>query len=403
MKHRLVRKLIVCKILPMLTTDHSPVDTDQPDEDPFEAEEGLEEEREPTERATDEIEAPFDPDSIRIRNFSLPVSTMLDRIHEGDTDLQPSFQRRLGIWTHGKKSRLVESLLLRIPIPVFYAAADELDRWSVVDGIQRLSTLDGYVENEYPLRGLQYLQAYEGKLFHELPRHFQRRITETQLVVNVIEHGTPEDVMFNIFLRINTGGTPLSAQEIRHAINPGPARGFLRDVAESDEFLEATTWSVNQRRMADRELVLRFMAFYSAGVGNYTTGNMDAFLSDAMRRLNSLGDDERDALKQVFFKAMHASRRLFGDYAFRKPRRKGGNRRPINRALFETLSLHLALRTPEEIEQLIGRKSEVLSRFEDLFTDWEFEAAISWATGSVDRVERRFAAVGNLISEFTTC
>lgn len=387
----------------MLTTDYAPVRTDKPDEDPFEAEEGLEEEREPTEREADEIEEPFDPDSIRIRNYSLPVSTMLDRIHEGDTDLQPSFQRRLGIWTHGKKSRLVESLLLRIPIPVFYAAADELDRWSVVDGIQRLSTLDSYVKNEYQLRGLQYLQAYEGKLFRELPRHFQRRITETQLVVNVIEHGTPEEVMFNIFLRINTGGTPLSAQEIRHAINPGPARGFLRDVAESDEFLEATTRSVNPRRMADRELVLRFMAFSLAGVRNYNTGNMDAFLGDAMRRLNGIDNAEREALKQVFFKAMRASLELFGDYAFRKPRREGGNRRPINRALFETWSLHLALRAPEEIEQLIGRKSEVLSEFNDLFTDWEFDAAISWATGSVERVRKRFTAIDELISGFTTC
>lgn len=387
----------------MVTTEYAPAHTDQTEEDPFEAEEGLEEEREPVDRAADEIEAPFDPDSIRIRNYSLPVSTMLDRIHEGDTDLQPSFQRRLGIWTHGKKSRLVESLLLRIPIPVFYAAADELDRWSVVDGIQRLSTLDGFVQNEYQLRGLQYLQAYEGMYFHELPRHFQRRITETQLVVNVIEHGTPEEVMFNIFLRINTGGTPLSAQEIRHAINPGPARVFLRDVAESQEFLQATTWSVNQRRMADRELVLRFMAFFSAGVNEYTAGNMDAFLGDAMRRLNDTSNAERESWKQDFYKAMRASHKLFGDEAFRKPKREGGNRRPINRALFETMSLNLALRTREEIEQLINRKSEVLSGYNDLFTDWEFDASISWATGSVDRVHKRFNTIGELIAGFAAC
>ncbi len=387
----------------MLTTDNAPVQTDQPDEDPFEAEEGLEEEREPTERATDEIEAPFDPDSIRIRNYSLPVSTMLDRIHEGDADLQPSFQRRLGIWTHGKKSRLVESLLLRIPIPVFYAAADELDRWSVVDGIQRLSTLDGYVKNEYPLRGLEYLQAYEGKLFDELPRHFQRRILETQLVVNVIERGTPEEVMFNIFLRINTGGTPLSAQEIRHAVNPGPARGFLKDVAESDEFLVATNGSVNQRRMADRELVLRFMAFFAAGVGHYRTGNMDAFLGHAMRRLNGADESEREDLKHFFFKAMRASRQLFGDEAFRKPKREGGNRRPINRALFETWSFHLALCTPKEMELLVGRESELRSGFYDLCQDREFDASISWATGSVDRVRKRFKAIDELIAGFIAC
>lgn len=387
----------------MVTTEHTRSHTDQPDEDPFEAEEGLEEEREPVERAADEIEAPFDPDSIRIRNYILPVSAMLDRIHDGDADLQPSFQRRLGIWTHGKKSRLVESLLLRIPIPVFYAAADELDRWSVVDGIQRLSTLDSYVKKEYPLRGLEYLQACEGKLFDELPRHFQRRILETQLVVNVIEQGTPEEVMFNIFLRINTGGTPLSAQEIRHAVNPGPARAFLKDVAESDDFLKATDRSVSPSRMADRELVLRFMAFFSAGVRKYTTGNMDSFLGDAMRQLNNADESEREHLKHHFVKAMRASYRLFGDYAFRKPKREGGNRRPINRALFETWSLHLASRTPEEIDILADRKSEVLSGFNNLCHDREFDASISWATGSVDRVRRRFNAIDELVNEFAAC
>lgn len=387
----------------MVTQEYTPVNSSELDVDPFEEDEGLEEEREPEEVEQDEIEEPFDPNSIRIRTYQLPVSTMLDRIHYGDTDLQPSFQRRLGIWTHGKRSRLVESLLLRIPIPVFYAAADAEDAWSVVDGIQRLSTLDGYVNNEYKLRGLQYLQTFEGKNYSELPRNLQRRIMDTQLHVNVLEHGTPEDVMFNIFLRINTGGTPLSGQEIRHAINPGPARGFLKEVAESQDFLEATTWSVNQRRMADRELVLRFMAFHIKGPENYTTGHMDAFLNETMHVLNNIGCNEHSRLQDEFNRAMRASAALFGDDAFRKPQREGQRRGRINRALFESWGVNLALCTPEQLSLTVERANEVRSRFDDLILDPEFDASISWATGSVPRVRKRFGAIEQLIAEVVAC
>ena len=387
----------------MVTTDYNPVASSEPDLDPFEEDEGLEEEREPEEVDRDEIVEPFDPNSIRIRTYNLAVSSMLNRIHEGDADLQPSFQRRLGIWTHGKRSRLVESLLLRIPIPVFYAAADKEDAWSVVDGIQRLSTLDGYVKNEYKLRGLQYLQAYEGKYYRELPRNFQRRIMETQLHVNVIESGTPEEVMFNIFLRINTGGTPLSGQEIRHAINPGPARDFLKEVAESDEFLKATTWSVNQRRMADRELVLRFMAFHLRRPEDYTTGQMDGFLNETMQALNAMGPHERSQLRQDFIRAMRASTQLFGDEAFRKPQLGGRRRRRINRALFESWGVNLASCTPEQIEQIVNAADDVRSRFNELMRDPVFDASISWATGSVARVRKRFNAIEQLIAEVASC
>ena len=384
------------------TADYDAVVARAPSDKPFE-DEGLEEERELREGEEYEIAEPFNPNSIRIRTYNLSVGSMLDMIHEGDTDLQPSFQRRLGIWTLEKKSRLVESLLLRIPIPVFYAAANEIDNWSVVDGIQRLSTLDGYVGNEYRLRGLEYLNTYEGQYFHELPRHFQRRIQQTQLVVNVIEHGTPEEVMFNIFLRINTGGTPLSAQEIRHAINPGPVREFLRDIAESAEFLEATARSVNQRRMADRELALRFIAFYLTPPRQYKKGNLDRFLGEAMVRLNGMTPRERANLAEVFRRAMRASQLLLGDEAFRKPRHERGYRRPVNRALFEAWSVNIALRTSEQIETLVCQADEVRAQFKELAKDPEFDASISWGTGSIERVHKRFDAINELIAAHMTC
>ena len=226
-----------------------------------EDESGLEVEKEdPQEKITD----PFDPEQIKIRTTPLLVEQLISRINYKEIDLAPDFQRLWGIWNDERKSRLIESLLLRIPIPVFYVAADEADTWSVVDGVQRMSTMYDFVTGKFPLKRLEYLTWLDGQQHDELPRPMQRRISETSLIVNVIEPGTPPEVMFNVFLRINTGGMTLNGQEIRHALHPGPIRKYLKELAQSSEFKKATRYSIKESRMADRECVLRFLAFHIA-------------------------------------------------------------------------------------------------------------------------------------------
>ena len=227
----------------------------------------------------DEIKDPFDPEEVKIRTVNIVVAQLVSRIEHGGLDLAPDFQRLRGIWDNTRKSRLIESLLLRIPIPVFYVAANSDDDWQVVDGLQRMSTINDFVTGKFALNRLEYLVWLEGHKHDQLPRQMQRRISETQLIVNVIEPGTPNEVMFNVFLRINTGGMTLNKQEIRHALHPGVIREFLTELAESDEFLTATDNSIAKRRMADRECVLRFLAFYTTPPEDYTTHDLDNFLS----------------------------------------------------------------------------------------------------------------------------
>jgi Protein of unknown function DUF262 len=347
------------------------------------------------------ISRPYNPELIKVMTSPALVSLIVTRIDENEIDLAPEFQRRARVWDNGRKSRLIESLLLRIPLPVFYVAADAKDRWSVVDGLQRLTTIFDFVKGEFHLSGLEYLAELDNKLFADLPRQFQRRINETSLVVHVIQDGTPEEVMINIFKRINTGGLSLTAQEVRNALAKEPARDFLQALAGSDEFRLATSGSVKDDRMDAQECVLRFMAFYIRDWRKYGTdnGSLDLLLNQTMRELSAISAERRAALAKRFRDTMLVAEKLFGDDAFRKRYEKDGRRKPVSKALFEAWSVNLASRTPAECEQLVRRKVRLINGFIDLMnSDSDFDIAVSASTGSPNRVAKRFGAIEALIA-----
>ena len=351
-----------------------------------------------------EIIDPFDPTEIKIDTKHVTVDLIMKRINQNELDLNPDFQRNSGIWDRTRQSRLIESLLLRIPIPVFYMAADNEDNWQVVDGLHRLDTLKSFlITKTLSLQGLQYLKDFQGCSYNSLPRPMQRRIDETQLYCHVIQPGTPPEVMFNVFNRINTGGKPLLPQEIRHALNPGRAREFINELAKDPGFLKATDHGVNAKRMADRECVLRFVAFHSR-FEEYR-GDLDGFLVSAMKALSDpTADAKIDVLKEDFRAAMHLAFDLFGSGAFRRPPRHGGSRRaPINKPLFESWAVNLArVRRLEERERLVERREQVKSRFTALMDDDEFERSISIGTQWSTRVKIRFERIRDLLQEVLT-
>ena len=353
---------------------------------------------EPEQEESGTIKRPFDPEKIKVRTLPFLVEQIVSRVDHKEIDLAPGFQRKAGIWKNHQKSRLIESLLLRIPIPVFYVAADRSETWSVVDGVQRTSTIYGFVKGNFCLTQLEYLTKFEGRSYEQLPRPMQRRIRETQIVVNVIEPGTPEEVMFNIFRRINTGGMMLNGQEIRHALHPGPIRSFLQELAESKEFLKATDSSIKTDRMADRECVLRFLAFHIDRWEQYSANDLDGYLGLAMKKINKLNPDGRSKLSRNFRKAMRASYNIFGNQAFRKPSTSAERRRRISKALFEAWGVGLVRRSKDEIETLVDSRENVVEKFIALMNnDQEFGTAITYSTGTPSRVRKRFQAIDELI------
>ena len=206
---------------------------------------------------------PWDPNKIRISTKPFSLRQVVDMIADGDIDLAPDFQR-LYVWKPLQKSRLIESILLGIPLPAFYFNQDLAGAMQVVDGVQRLTTINRFAKGEDTLAGLEYLTGLEGQSFNDLDVVLRRRFQQTQIFVNVIEPQTPDDVKFDVFRRINTGGSPLTAQEIRHCMSRAKSRSLLKALTSMPSFHEATAEAFrHERRMADREVVLRFCAFRS--------------------------------------------------------------------------------------------------------------------------------------------
>jgi hypothetical protein len=368
---------------------------------------GLEEEKEEEKDDTGtgfEITQPFDPARIRVETKPMVISLLLDRIRNKEIDLTPGFQRKGGIWSAKAKSRLIESLLIRIPLPAFYLDGSDEGKWLVVDGLQRLSTLESFVidktDKRLKLTGLEFLgKECNGRKFDQLPRNLQRRILETQVTVFLIQENTPPEVKFNIFRRINTGGLPLSSQEIRHALNQGKACTLLKDLAEGAEFLTATKNGIKDDRMGDRECVLRLLAFMRTSYGDYKANNIDAFLNQCMIELNQLPDADMESLDKRFRRAMVDCYRIFGDRAFRKQKRGSPRRYPINRALFEVWSANIEALSPEAVDRLQEKNGDLRERFLSLLDDASFAAAISYGTGDPQKVRLRFSKINEIIGE----
>ena len=308
---------------------------------------------------------PFDPTKIDITMKSYTIDLLCRRIKNKEIELDSSFQRKSGLWSDIQKSQLIESLLLRIPLPAFYFDATSEDKWLIIDGLQRTSVFKEFIlEKKFKLKGLEFFTELNNCTFDSLPRTFQRRIEETQINVYLVNPGTPENVKFNIFKRINTGGLALTTQEIRNALYQGSATSFLSECANLSIFKEATGYSIKSDRMLDKEFILRYIAFSCLDTASYN-GVVDDFLNDAMKYINNASPDTLLNIKTQFVRSMKINEQIFGRHAFRKMS-YDGRRRPINKVLFELWSSQLGKLTDKDIKILYDNKNILLNNFINL-------------------------------------
>jgi hypothetical protein len=344
---------------------------------------------------------PYNPKLIRVDTKTFSIDMVNDMINYGEIDLSPDFQRGF-VWTDiTRKSRLIESLLLRIPVPAFYFAQDEEGMFQVVDGVQRLTVINSFMKNEFRLKNLEYLTECNGKWFKNekykdsdsLDGVYTRRIKQTQLFVNIIDPQTPGRVKYDIFKRINTGGKALNNQEIRNCLANKKTRDLLHELSKSKSFLDATRGSISSTRMADEELVLRFVAFYlidnnKSSISEYR-GGMDLLLDETVEVLNLADVELLVDIRKKFLTAMDNSFYLFGDRAFRKANY-------INKALFLGVSRVLSKYTLEEIKE--KDKEKIIEKLDtNIGNNTQFIGALSMATNDARNVKVVYDVVNSIV------
>jgi hypothetical protein len=348
---------------------------------------------------TEEVTEPFDPKKVDVSISTPNLGTLIARLKHGEIDLMPDFQRSGDLWSKQLQSRLIESILIRLPIPAFYFDALLDDKWQVVDGLQRLSAINNFVHlKTHSLTKLEFLTEFEGCFYDDLPRPLQRRIEEFQTSVYLIKPGTPLLLKYSLFNRINTGGLKLNPQEIRHAmsqsVNYGAASIFLKNLVTTDEFRNVV---INKNyRMAHEELALRHIAFSLFGP-KYYKSSLPKFLNQTMIELGSLSEKKLFILRSNFISALKVAYAIFGVDSFKKSLALPSHKKVVNKPLFESVSVCLAMISEDERLELVSKKRDVLESFTDLLRNEYFDVSISKSTANTDNVQTRFEMVESTI------
>lgn len=350
------------------------------------------------------MDKPFDPTKINIETKTPSLDTLIKRIERNNIQMNTEsyFQRQDDLWDNVKQSRLIESILIRFPLPAFFFDSTDDNEWLVVDGLQRLSSIRNFCVIKDPkkrlkLTNLEFLSHLNGFTFDDLSGDLQRIIEEAQVVIYKIMPGTPTDVKFNIFKRINTGGLVLEPQEIRHALFQGIPAVFIAELGKNIDFLRATDWKIRTHRMLDRDFANRFLCFYLFGYANYTP-DLDTFMSKAMVSLNEKSESELSKIQEDFSESMKLAYNIFKQEAFRKILGTYSRLPPINKALFDAIATQFALLSFDQRLILKDKKGLFKKELRKLLAhDPIFFTSISSSTGDKNRVFKRHSTIEQLI------
>ena len=291
----------------------------------------------------------YKAEEIYVENKPFSLSTIIELINDGDLEISPSFQRRF-VWDKTRQSKLIESILLGLPLPSIYLSQYSDGRLTIVDGLQRITTIKRFMDDKLVLCNMEYFKGCNGRTYSELkdvlPLLQYRRIRQTQIMCFVIDYRSPAALKFDLFRRLNTGGKALSDQEIRNCLSRPHVQNLLADMITTDEFALATNHSVKDTRMAAQESALRFIYFYGEYTIDNPIGSYDGVMSNALdayiEKLNGKSVEELEPYKRLFRKSLQMSYDLFGDQAFRKIDHSSKKKNAVNKSLMLIITVLLA-------------------------------------------------------------
>lgn len=355
---------------------------------------------EPEDNSIEDIHGPFDPNAIDVDISVVNLGSLLEQLEYNEIDLQPEFQRESDVWTQVKKSRLIESVLLGLPLPSFYFSEDpETNKLLVVDGLQRLCAFSDFcITKKLKLKGMQFLTGLEGWTYDKLDRTQIRRIKSLKVTLNTLRKNTPQRVKLVIFQRVNTAGVPLTSQEMRNALYQKKATDLLKRMVKLDSFRKATGGKIPSKRMTDCDFANRFVAFYL--YRKEYDGNLDEFMGDALEKVNKMQQQEIGSILKKFDRSMQICYKLLGNTAFKRPDpQKPNSFLKTNKAIFEVLSVSIAHLTECEQEILVQRKNRFQNEIYSLFKNEDFIKSITSGTAKTPQVEYRHTKVQQLIKQ----
>ena len=337
-----------------------------------------------------------DPDEIPIRDrrvytqpYDLVVKSLVDQIDGGTIFLRPlsdrpSYQRRY-VWTNILASRLIESILLNVPIPPCYLSQNEDFELDVIDGQQRLYSIYRYINNQFALTGLEVLKDLNKLRFHKIPTKLQRQLTTHTLRLIAVTNESHPEIKFDVFQRLNTNTVPLNAQELRNCIDRGSLNELLKDAVTYKPWLDILGKKSPDKRMRDEELVLRFFAFHIHGLKSYKTPQK-YWLNDAARAGKNYSDEKIAKLSTTWQAAIETCLEWFDpSECFR--RQPVGRSKAINRALFDLIMSSAARVSPPHARKV---RKVFRRQYSGLLKNEEFNDLISRAVDHTKRTKRRF-------------
>lgn len=351
------------------------------------------------------IEIPFNPNEINIKIIPFTVGQLIDKLEYNEVRI-PEYQRLPNLWNTRRKSRFIESLILRLPIPLFYFDEREKDIWWVVDGLQRTTAIKEFaIEKKFKLENLEFLNSCNDLGWDDLSREIKRNINQSQITINLIQKGTPEEVKHNIFRRINQGAIELSNQELRTALFWGEKIDFIKEFVSTNSetgksFHKATDNKIKDKRQEDLDFISRFIAFYLLEKLEEYEPDMDTFITKGMKKIPK-EIERRDQIAMNFKKSMDLAFKVFNNDAFRKRKSLNESRKPINKPLFEVISVAFAKLNETQSEVLIANKDKFIQKLINLQkTDNSFWSAITNGTATKDNVKIRHSKFNDLVNNY---
>ena len=344
----------------------------------------------PSDQQEDEsdFEQPISFQETVVQTADWTVGTLFAQLNKGTIDLDPGFQRRQA-WDTIRKSRLIESLIVGLPIPNIVLAENvqHRGRFLVIDGKQRLLTIKNYLDNELPLKGIDLRRDLDGCTFENLPQPDRDFLENNSIRATVIKNIADQNFLYVMFFRLNSGSLPLSPQELRKALIGGKALNKIDHYIENSEIFRKIFGPALDRRMRDSELVLRFIAF-DRGYENYK-GDLKAFLDESVKHFETIGDEIDAELDAGFLRldsALNATVAIFGKDAFRKWTGDRYERR-INRAIFDVIIRFFA--EPKIVAAAQGKSDAITTAFKEVCTDAPFRSAVEKTTKSIEATKTR--------------